>query len=129
MLGVIGIILSLGLLMFFAYRGINVMVLAPIMALMAVLVGGEVQLLLPTYTQVFMRELGGYLIKFSLFFSSGRDFRQADGELWVGGNYRPHADSDRDWPECAIDVWFVPYSRCHLFGSTKIWRCQAVRSG
>ena len=33
MLGVLGIILSLGLLMYLAYRGINVLVLAPVMAL------------------------------------------------------------------------------------------------
>lgn len=74
MLGVIGIILSLGLLMYFAYRGINVIVLAPIMALVAVLIGGEAQLLLPTYTQVFMRELGGYLIKFFPLFLLGAIF-------------------------------------------------------
>ena len=64
MLGVLGIILSLGLLMFLAYRGINVLVLAPVMALLAVLIGGDAHLLLPTYTQVFMKELGGYLLRF-----------------------------------------------------------------
>ena len=64
MLGVIGIILSLFLLMYLAYRGINVLVLAPIMALLAVLIGGGADVLLPTYTQVSMKELGDYLIKF-----------------------------------------------------------------
>mgnify|MGYP002718350928 CR=1 FL=1 len=39
MVGLIGILLSLGLLMFLAYRGINVLVLAPIMALLAALLG------------------------------------------------------------------------------------------
>lgn len=74
MLGVIGIIVSLGLLMYLAYRGINVLVLAPIMALLAVLVGGGFDVLLPTYTQVFMKELGGYLIKFFPLFMLGAIF-------------------------------------------------------
>ncbi|MCP5158903.1 MAG: GntP family permease [Gammaproteobacteria bacterium] len=74
MLGVIGIIVSLGLLMYLAYRGINVLVLAPIMALLAVLIGGGADVLLPTYTQVFMKELGGYLIKFFPLFMLGAIF-------------------------------------------------------
>ena len=40
MLGTAGIVLSLLLLMYFAYRGINVLVLAPLMALLAVVFGG-----------------------------------------------------------------------------------------
>ncbi|MFZ1327278.1 MAG: GntP family permease [Candidatus Contendobacter sp.] len=73
-MGVIGIILSLGLLMYLAYRGINVLVLAPIMALLAVLIGGGADVLLPTYTQVFMKELGGYLLKFFPLFMLGAIF-------------------------------------------------------
>ena len=41
MLGVIAIILTLGALMYFAYRGVTVLVLAPIIAITAVLVSGE----------------------------------------------------------------------------------------
>ena len=74
MLGVIGIIVSLGLLMYLAYRGINVLVLAPLMALLAVLIGGGFDVLLPTYTQIFMKELGGYLIKFFPLFLLGAIF-------------------------------------------------------
>jgi H+/gluconate symporter-like permease len=74
MLGVLGIILSLGLLMYLAYRGINVLVLAPVMALLAVLIGGDAHLLLPTYTQVFMKELGGYLLRFFPLFMLGAIF-------------------------------------------------------
>ena len=40
MLGIVGIVVSLLLLMFLAYRGINVLVLAPLMALLAVVLGG-----------------------------------------------------------------------------------------
>jgi H+/gluconate symporter-like permease len=74
MFGVLGIIISLGMLMYLAYRGINVLVLAPLMALLAVLLSGDASLLLPTYTQVFMRELGGYLLKFFPLFMLGAIF-------------------------------------------------------
>ena len=74
MLGVMGIIISLGLLMYLAYRGINVLILAPLMALLAVLLSGDATLLLPTYTQLFMKELGGYLIRFFPLFMLGAIF-------------------------------------------------------
>lgn len=60
MLGVFGILLSLGLLMYLAYRGITVLILAPVLALLAALFSGGVPLL-PTYTEVFMSNLAGYL--------------------------------------------------------------------
>jgi H+/gluconate symporter-like permease len=72
---IFGICLSLGLLMFLAYRGINVLLLAPIMALVAVLFnGGTGPQLLGTYTQVFMTELGKYLGKFFPLFMLGALF-------------------------------------------------------
>ncbi len=74
MLGVIGIVVSLLLLMYLAYRGINVLVLAPLLALLAVLVNEGGHLLLPTYTQIFMRELAGYLMKFFPLFMLGAIF-------------------------------------------------------
>lgn len=67
MLGLIGVILSLVLLIVLAYRGINVILLAPLMALLAALLAGAP--LLATYTQVFMPALGKYVITyFPLFF-------------------------------------------------------------
>lgn len=72
MVGLIGILLSLGLLMFLAYRGINVLVLAPIMALLAALLGGAP--LLATYTQVFMPALGQYAITYFPLFLLGAIF-------------------------------------------------------
>lgn len=74
MLGIVGIVISLLLLMYLAYRGINVLVLAPLMALLAVALGGGIDVLLPTYTQIFMKELGGYLIKFFPLFLLGAIF-------------------------------------------------------
>lgn len=55
---VIGIVLSLLLLMFIAYRGYSVIFFAPILALLAALTAGWP--LLPTYTEVFMANAMGY---------------------------------------------------------------------
>lgn len=73
MIGVIGILVSLALLMYLAYRGINVLVLAPVLALLAALLGGEPRLL-ATYTQVFMTSLGGFLVKYFPLFLLGAIF-------------------------------------------------------
>lgn len=69
----IGILVSLGLLMFLAYRGVSVLILAPALALLAVLFaqGGPV---LGSYTQIFMTALGGYVIKFFPLFLLGAIF-------------------------------------------------------
>src|SRR6056297_1279825 len=52
MFGIFGIILSLGLLMYLAYRGITVLILAPILAGLAALMS--------SYTEVFMTAFAGY---------------------------------------------------------------------
>lgn len=59
MLGVIGIIISLGLLMYLAYRGITVLILAPLLAMFAVLLSGDLPLL-ASYTEIFMKNFAGY---------------------------------------------------------------------
>lgn len=68
-----GILLSLGLLMYLAYRGINVLILAPLMAILAVLLSGDVPVM-ATYTQVFMKSLGGYIITYFPLFLLGAIF-------------------------------------------------------
>ncbi len=73
MLGVLGIILSLALLMMLAYRGINVLILAPLMSMLAVLLGGNGPLL-ATYTQIYMESLGGYLVRYFPLFLLGAIF-------------------------------------------------------
>jgi H+/gluconate symporter-like permease len=73
MIGIFGIVLSLVLLMYLAYRGINVLVLAPLLSLLAILIAGEGPLL-ATYTQIFMKSLGGYLITFFPLFLLGAIF-------------------------------------------------------
>jgi H+/gluconate symporter-like permease len=73
MIGVLGILLSLGLLMYLAYRGINVLVLAPVLSLLAVLMGGDTRLL-ATYTQIFMTSLGGFIAQYFPLFLLGAIF-------------------------------------------------------
>lgn len=70
----LSILISLGLLMFLAYRGMSVLILAPAMALLAVLLNGDFQALLPVYTQVFMKAMGGYLIQYFPLFLLGSVF-------------------------------------------------------
>ncbi|WP_299837963.1 GntP family permease [uncultured Paracoccus sp.] len=72
-MGLIGIFLSLGLLMYLAYRGINVLILAPLLALLATLMAGDLPLL-ATYTQVFMKALGGYVVLYFPLFLLGAIF-------------------------------------------------------
>ncbi len=73
LVGLFGIVLSLVLLMYLAYRGYTVLVLAPVLALMAALLSGQAPVL-ATYTQVFMTSLGNYLIKFFPLFLLGAIF-------------------------------------------------------
>jgi len=57
-----------------AYRGISVLILAPLMALLAVLLSGQFQELLPIYTQVFMKAMGAYIIQYFPLFLLGSIF-------------------------------------------------------
>jgi len=72
--GILGIVLSLALLIGLAYRGWNVIVLAPICATVGLLFGGLDAPVIATYTQVFMPALGNYLIKFFPLFLLGAVF-------------------------------------------------------
>lgn len=72
----IAIIISLLLLMFLAYRGISVLLLAPLLAMLAVLISGDAPLLLPTYTDTFMGALSHYVFQFFPLFLLGALFGQ-----------------------------------------------------
>lgn len=71
--GIVGIVLSLVLLMVLAYRGVSVLILAPLMALLAVLFSPGTPVL-ASYTQVFMPALGGFVIAFFPLFLLGAIF-------------------------------------------------------
>ncbi len=72
MIGVIGIIVSLLLLMYLAYRGITVLILAPLLALLAAFFSNLP--LMATYTHVFMPNLANYLKTFFPVFLLGAIF-------------------------------------------------------
>jgi H+/gluconate symporter-like permease len=72
MLSIAGILLSLAALMVFAYRGVSVLILAPLAALLAVAFSDAP--LLASYTQVFMKALGGFVTLYFPLFLLGAVF-------------------------------------------------------
>ncbi|MCY6484423.1 GntP family permease [Clostridium aestuarii] len=75
MVGVIGVIVSLVLLMYLAYRGISVLVLAPVLAMFAALMSGGVSAhVMATYTEIFMKAFAGYAKSYFPIFLLGAIF-------------------------------------------------------
>ncbi len=72
MLGSLGILLSLCLLMFMAYRGFSVIFFAPVFALLAASIAGLS--IMPTYTEIFLPQLAGYVKVYFPFFLLGAVF-------------------------------------------------------
>ncbi|MET4577905.1 GntP family permease [Ottowia thiooxydans] len=70
------IVLSLLILMFLAYRGYTVLLLAPVMAVLAVFLSGDIAQVLPIYTETFMRAMGNYMLAFFPIFLLGALFGQ-----------------------------------------------------
>lgn len=68
-----GVVIALILLMYLAYRGISVLILAPVMALLAVVFAGNVPVL-ASYTQVFMSAAGDFIILYFPLFLLGAIF-------------------------------------------------------
>lgn len=75
MLGVVGILLGLGLLMFMAYKGYSVIFFAPVFAILAAVLSGLA--IMPTYTEVFLPNLAGYVKVYFPFFLLGAVFGKA----------------------------------------------------
>lgn len=71
-MAVIGILLSLGLLMFMAYKGFSVIFFAPIFAILAAIFSG--MSIMPTYTEIFLPNLGNYVKVYFPFFLLGAVF-------------------------------------------------------
>jgi H+/gluconate symporter-like permease len=72
-MGVVGIVLSLVLLMLLAYRGVSMIVLAPLAALFAACFAADAPLL-ASYTQVFMPALGRFIAAYFPLFLLGAIF-------------------------------------------------------
>ena len=73
MMGILGIILSLLLLMYLAYRDVSVLVLAPLCAMLAVVFDGNLPVL-ATYTQIFMGSVGLFVRDYFPLFLLGAIF-------------------------------------------------------
>lgn len=72
MTGIVGVLLALALLIYFSWRGLPVLLLAPLMALVAALLGAAP--LIASYTQVFMPAMGSFLVQFFPLFLLGALF-------------------------------------------------------
>ena len=73
MLGVLAILIALALLMYLAFRGVTLLLLAPLMAVLAAALGGGLPLL-GSYTQIFMTNMGDFIIAFFPLFLLGAVF-------------------------------------------------------
>lgn len=73
MIDVLAILLALCLLMYLAFRGVTLLILAPGMALLAALLSGGLPLL-AAYTQIFMTNTGDFIIAFFPLFMLGAIF-------------------------------------------------------
>src|SRR5215475_11591221 len=71
-MGMLGILAALGVLIWLAYRGWSVLLLAPICALLAAIVAGEP--LLASWTQTFMSNAAGFVAQFFPIFLLGALF-------------------------------------------------------
>jgi H+/gluconate symporter-like permease len=94
------VLLALGLLMYFAFRGVTLLLLAPGAALLAVALSGSLPIL-AAYTQIFMTSTGQFIISFFPLFLLGAVF----GKLMEDtGSARSMASSLSAWlgPQRAI---------------------------
>ncbi|HZW22702.1 GntP family permease [Noviherbaspirillum sp.] len=73
MTGITAILVSLVLLMFLAYRGVSVLLLAPLLAALAAFLSQDVPVL-AGYTQVFMKALGNFIVLYFPLFLLGAIF-------------------------------------------------------
>ena len=72
MTGILGILIALGFLIYLSYCGLSALLLAPLMALVAVVFGGAP--LLASYTQVFMPAMGNFIVQYFPLFLLGALF-------------------------------------------------------
>ncbi len=73
MVGVLGVIISLILLMYLAYKGMSVLILAPMLAILAVFISGDVPVI-ASYTETFMKAFAAYVKAYFPLFLLGAIF-------------------------------------------------------
>jgi H+/gluconate symporter-like permease len=100
MIDLAAVLVALGLLMYLAFRGITLLILAPGMALLAALLTGGLPIL-ATYTQIFMSNTGSFVVSFFPLFLLGAVFGKLMDDT---GSAKSLARSITGWlgPERAI---------------------------
>ena len=99
MTGFAGILLALGLLIFLAYRGVSVLLLAPLLAMVAASFAAAP--LLGLYTQVFMTSAGGFVISFFPLFLLGAIFGRLMNDSGAAKSIAAGlVTGRRSWPWC-----------------------------
>jgi H+/gluconate symporter-like permease len=73
MYGVLVVVVALGLLIYLAYRGVTLLILAPVLAVLAAAASFE-RPLLATYTQIFMTATGDFIVQYFPVFLLGAIF-------------------------------------------------------
>jgi H+/gluconate symporter-like permease len=73
MTGILAIVIALALLMYLAYRGLSLLILAPALAALVALVSVDTPLL-ASYTQMFMGSAGGFIVQYFPLFLLGAIF-------------------------------------------------------
>ncbi|MEL7013132.1 MAG: GntP family permease [Pseudomonadota bacterium] len=73
MMDIVSVLLALVLLMYFAFRGVKLLILAPLLALLAAALTGALPLL-ASFTQIFMTNTGDFIISFFPLFFLGAIF-------------------------------------------------------
>ncbi|WP_019672400.1 GntP family permease [Psychrobacter lutiphocae] len=82
-MSIFAIVLSLILLMYFAYKGVSVLILAPVLSVLAVILSGQGSEAMGVYTQIFMKGMGGFAVKYFPLFILGAMF----GKLMQDSGY------------------------------------------
>lgn len=103
MMSVFGILIALGLMVWLAYRGWSILLLAPFCAVIAAVLAGEP--VLANWTQTFMRNAADFVAQFFPIFLLGALFgklMEASGSVEAIAKYLTEnwARSERSWLSC-----------------------------
>ena len=116
-MSVVGILIALGLLVWLAYRGWSILLLAPLCALIAALLAG--QPLLANWTQTFMRNAAGFVAQFFPIFLLGALFgklMEASGSVEAIAKYlTERLGTKRAMLAIVLTGAFVTYGGVSLF--------------
>jgi H+/gluconate symporter-like permease len=123
-MSVVGILIALGLLVWLAYRGWSILLLAPLCALIAALLAG--QPLLANWTQTFMSSAAGFVAQFFPIFLLGALFgklMEACGSVEAIAKYlTERLGTKRAMFAIVLAGASVTYGGVSLFVASSCWR-------